>query len=170
LVHTLTARADGSQVTAATLRRNVTSWVYVPVGLLLMLLACFGVNSLIGLGSVSFPASVACMIVLFFALIACDSVIGDRRTRQIVNVIDIPVCSILPFQACTWRLSVNSVQAGFALRYINIFFTPSFVLLPLSPPISGIEVGKIIAVFSKYACYIFHIEIFKMSNANSRLK
>jgi putative effector of murein hydrolase len=40
-------------------------------------------------------------------------------------------------------------QAGFALRYINIFFTPSFVLLPLSPPISGVEVGKIIAVFRK---------------------
>lgn len=86
------AKANRSQVSAATWRRNVTSWVYVPTGLLLMLLACFGVNSLIGLGSDSFPASVACMIVLFFALIACDSIIGDRRTRQVVHVIDIPVC------------------------------------------------------------------------------
>lgn len=41
------------------------------------------------------------------------------------------------------------MKAGFALRYINIFFTPSFVLLPLSPAIGGVEVGKIIAVFSE---------------------
>jgi hypothetical protein len=90
----LTARADRRQVGTATWRRNVTSWVYIPVGLLLMLLACFGVNILIGLSFVSFPASVACMIVLFFALIACDFIIGDRRTREIVNVINIPVCLI----------------------------------------------------------------------------
>lgn len=69
----------------------MTSWVYVPIGLLLILLACFGVNSLIGISSISFPASVACMILLFFALISCDSAMGDRRTREIVNVIDIPV-------------------------------------------------------------------------------
>ncbi len=94
-----TARTDRSQVGAATWRRNIVSWVYVPAGLLLMLLACFGVDSLIGLGSVSFPASVTCMIVLFFALIAFDSVIGDRRTRQIVNVIDMPVCWIYLFQS-----------------------------------------------------------------------
>lgn len=56
-----------------------------------MLLACFGVDSLIGLSSVSFPASVACMIVLFFGLIVCDSFIGERRTRYIVSIIDIPV-------------------------------------------------------------------------------
>jgi len=59
-------------------------------------------------------------------------------------------------------------KAGFALRYISIFFTPSFVvrvvqlrglylkytcrfvLLPLSPPIGGIEVATIIAVFREF--------------------
>ncbi|KUJ19138.1 uncharacterized protein LY89DRAFT_612651 [Mollisia scopiformis] len=110
-----------------TWQRNLTSWLYVPVGLLIILLACFGVDSLIGLSSVSFPASVACLILLFLGLIVIDLIIGDRKTRALVNVIDVP--------------------AGFALRYLNIFFTPSFVLLPLSSPISGVEVGKIIAVF-----------------------
>ncbi|TVY50403.1 Plastidal glycolate/glycerate translocator 1-like protein [Lachnellula cervina] len=108
-------------------QRNVTAWLYVPVGILIMLLACFGVNALIGLSSVSFPASVALLVVLFFGLMICDWILGDRKTRALVNVIDVP--------------------AGWALRWISIFFTPSFVLLPLSPPISGIEVGKIIAVF-----------------------
>lgn len=69
----------------------MVSWVYVPIGILLMLLACFGVDCLIGLSSVSFPASVASMIVLFFFLVLCDSLIGERRTRQIVSLIDIPV-------------------------------------------------------------------------------
>ncbi|KAL3425018.1 Plastidal glycolate/glycerate translocator 1, chloroplastic [Phlyctema vagabunda] len=108
-------------------RRNITAWLSVPCGIVMILLACFGVDSLIGLSSVSFPASVACMILLFFALIISDVVVGARRTNALVKIIDIP--------------------AGFALRYINIFFTPSFVLLPLSPSISGVEVAKMIAVF-----------------------
>ncbi|KAG0647661.1 Uncharacterized protein D0Z07_6771 [Hyphodiscus hymeniophilus] len=89
-------------------------------------LASCAFNSLIGLSSVSFPASVALLVALFFALIGCDLVLGDRKTRAIVNVLDVP--------------------AGFALRYINIFFTPAFVLLPLSPPISGVVIGFVITL------------------------
>ena len=37
-------------------------------------------------------------------------------------------------------------KAGFALRHINMFFTPSFILLPLSPAIGGVEIAKIIGV------------------------
>jgi hypothetical protein len=88
--------ANNRQVTTGTWHRNVTVWIYMPAGLLLMLLACFGINSLAGISSVSFPASVACMIVLFFSLIICDSVLGDRKTRDIVSYIDIPVLSRLP--------------------------------------------------------------------------
>ncbi|RAL59552.1 hypothetical protein DID88_006546 [Monilinia fructigena] len=93
-------------------RRNLKAWVQVPFGIVLILLACFGINALIGLSSVSFPASVACLILL---------------TRALVSVIDIPT--------------------GWALRFINLFFTPSFVLLPLSDYITATEVGKIIGVF-----------------------
>ena len=71
--------------------RNLTAWIFIPAGVLLILLACFGVNSLIGLSTVSFPASVACLIVLFLALIVLDLIVGDRRTRAIVNIIDVPV-------------------------------------------------------------------------------
>lgn len=75
----------------------MTAWLYVPVGVLIILLACFGVNSLIGLSSVSFPASVALLVVLFFSLMICDWVVGDRKTRALVNVIDVPVRSALYF-------------------------------------------------------------------------
>lgn len=63
----------------------------MPVGVLIILLVCYGVNSLIRLSSVSFPASVALLVTLFFALILCNLIIGDRRTRTLINIIDIPV-------------------------------------------------------------------------------
>lgn len=39
------------------------------------------------------------------------------------------------------------IPDGFALQYINILFSLSFVFLPLSSPIGGIEIAKIIGVF-----------------------
>ena len=72
-------------------RRSLAAWIHVPIGLSCVLLACWGVNSLIGLSSVSFPASVALLIVLFFALIICEAVLGDRKTKKLVHVIDTPV-------------------------------------------------------------------------------
>ncbi|KZF21549.1 hypothetical protein L228DRAFT_283698 [Xylona heveae TC161] len=108
-------------------QRTLKAWLYTPIGVVLIMLACFGVNQLIGLSSVGFPASVACMIVLFFALVALDFVLGEKRTRALIKLIDIP--------------------AGWSLRFMSIFFTPSFVLLPLSPSISGKEIGLIVAVF-----------------------
>ncbi|KAI0598388.1 LrgB-like family-domain-containing protein [Biscogniauxia sp. FL1348] len=105
----------------------VQAWLYVPTGIVLMLLACFGVDRLLQLGSVSFPASVACLVVLFLALLLSERVLGEHRTRRIVAVIEVP--------------------ASWSLRWMNVFFVPSFVQLPLSSPIGGIEVLKIIAVF-----------------------
>ena len=67
------------------------AWVYVPIGIVFILLACFGINSLISVGHVSFPASVACMILLFFLLLLTNLVIGDRKTRKLVALIEIPV-------------------------------------------------------------------------------
>jgi len=87
-------KADNIQVARLSWPRNLAAWLYVPAGILIILLACFAVNSLIGLSSVGFPASVACLIVLFFALIICDMIVGDRKTRALVNIIDVPVCVI----------------------------------------------------------------------------
>jgi hypothetical protein len=40
---------------------------------------------------VSFPASVALLILLFFALILCESTLGSQRTKKIVQIVDVPV-------------------------------------------------------------------------------
>ncbi|KAK2034778.1 hypothetical protein LX32DRAFT_659668 [Colletotrichum zoysiae] len=105
----------------------LTSWLYVPFGIMVMLAACFGVSVLFDTVGVSFPASVACLIILFFGLLLSELVLGSRRTRAVVAVIEVP--------------------AGWSLRWINIMFAPSFIMLPLSPPIGIIEVMKMIAVF-----------------------
>lgn len=91
--HTIepSGRTDKIQVALRTWHRNLTAWLYVPLGIIIILLACFGIDSLIGMSTVSFPASVACLIFLFLGLILCDLVLGDKKTRAIVKVIDIPV-------------------------------------------------------------------------------
>jgi len=68
-------------------------------------LACFGVNSLIGLSSVSFPASVAVLVLLFVGLSLIELILGDRKTRALVKFIDIPV-SLCPgySQCCTFLM------------------------------------------------------------------
>lgn len=80
-----------SQVGRRSWRRNLTAWLFVPLGVILILLACWGVDRLISISSVSFPASVSCMIILFAALCLCDLVLGDRKTRELVSIVDVPV-------------------------------------------------------------------------------
>lgn len=87
LLHTLTV----DKVNKANVDRNIRSWLLIPVGIIVILLVCFAVDSLIGLSSVSFPASVAVMILLFAGLILLELVAGERRTRKVVAIIDVPV-------------------------------------------------------------------------------
>ncbi|KAI1148696.1 LrgB-like family-domain-containing protein [Nemania diffusa] len=103
------------------------AWLYVPAGIFAILATAFGANKLLQLGAVSFPASVACLIILLLGLLLLERMIGENRTKRVVAIIEIP--------------------GGWLLQWINVFFTPSFILLPLSPSIGGIEVLKIIAVF-----------------------
>lgn len=71
----------------------MTAWIYVPFGVVCILLVSWGVDKLIAYSSVSFSSSVALLIALFFGLIACEAVLGEKRTRGIVNYVEIPVSS-----------------------------------------------------------------------------
>ncbi|KAH7029214.1 LrgB-like family-domain-containing protein [Microdochium trichocladiopsis] len=123
-----------SDVAAATLQTArdsreslLQSWVFVPVGIFAVLAVCFAFDKLFRLGSLPFPASVAVLIVLFLGLLLSEWLVGEHRTRRAVALIEVP--------------------GLWSLRWINVYFTPSFVLLPLSPPVGIVEVFKIIAVF-----------------------
>lgn len=58
---------------------------------MVMLAACFGVSVFFDAVGVSFPASVACLILLFFGLLLSELVLGNHKTRAIVAVVDVPV-------------------------------------------------------------------------------
>ncbi|KAL1887526.1 hypothetical protein Cpir12675_006512 [Ceratocystis pirilliformis] len=103
-------------------------FVFIPAGIFAILAACFAVDVFFNHVHISFPASVACLLLLFAMLVGAEQVLGPHRTRKLVGWINIP--------------------AGWALRWINIFFAPSFVMLPLSPSIGISEVLKMIAVFA----------------------
>lgn len=76
----------------------VRAWFYVPLGITIILAVNFGVDSIFYKFNVSFPASVTCMMLLFFALIASESLLGTHKTRKLVNIIDVPVSHGYPFQ------------------------------------------------------------------------
>ena len=66
------------------------------MGIICILLCCWGVDSLISLSSVSFPASVALLITLFLALILSQTIIGDKKTKVFVSFFDVPVSWVRP--------------------------------------------------------------------------
>lgn len=92
-----------------------------------MLGILYGVNEIIILTTIDFPASVTCMLLLYIFLISSQKFLGNKRTTKIVKLIEVP--------------------GGFSLRWINIFFTPAFITLPLSSWISAKEALTIAAVF-----------------------
>jgi hypothetical protein len=49
------------------------------------------VESLLKLGAVPFPASVSCLIILFFVLLLAEQIAGEQQTRRLVAIIEVPV-------------------------------------------------------------------------------
>lgn len=83
--------SDTSQALWNSREKTLRSWIFIPAGILVILVACFGVDTLFKHASVSFPASVACMLLLFAGLWLSELVVGANRTRRAVAVIDVPV-------------------------------------------------------------------------------
>ncbi|SCW03172.1 LAFE_0G04544g1_1 [Lachancea fermentati] len=103
------------------------TYVLVPIGVILTLCVLYGVDRLIrNVIKVTFPASVAVMLINF-ALMCCLSAWRRKYAELYVKVIDVPL---------SW-----------SLRWMNLFFTPAFVTLPLSAWISLREAMLIVAVF-----------------------
>lgn len=103
------------------------TYVLVPIGVLLVMCLLYGVDRLIkNCIKVTFPASVAVMLINF-AFMSLLAAFKRPYVEIYLSVIDVPL---------SW-----------ALRWMNIFFTPAFVTLPLSPWISYKEALLIVAVF-----------------------
>lgn len=102
-------------------------YIKIPLSFLTILAVLYGVNEIILLTTINFPASVTCMLLLYLCLLACSWIWGPRRAAALYNILKVP--------------------GDFALKWINIFFTPAFITLPLSEWISAREALTIAAVF-----------------------
>lgn len=105
------------------------AWFYVPFGVMCVLAVLFGIHSLISMSSVSFPASVAAMIGLFALLILSQVTLGDRKTKRILALIDIPVGNAFVVKA------ILSLIISFSAALLCDISTSSSVLLS-SPSLS----------------------------------
>lgn len=62
------------------------TWVLVPLSIATILYFVVGVDSLIGLGTVAFPASVACLLFVFFALLAGDTTLPEKHMSLVLRI------------------------------------------------------------------------------------
>ncbi|EIN05697.1 LrgB-domain-containing protein [Punctularia strigosozonata HHB-11173 SS5] len=110
--------------------RLIQQWVIIPVVILVMLVYVWAVNLLMVKLPFTFPASVVCMLLTFIILSSCSAIFGHRRVA-------LPLRYLEP-------------AADFLLKWISVFFCPSFILLPLNERntrIGGLEIAKIILQF-----------------------
>ncbi|GMM35093.1 hypothetical protein DASC09_024180 [Saccharomycopsis crataegensis] len=103
------------------------NYILVPIGCVLVLCILYGVNIVIEKIKIEFPASVALMLILYVLLLLSQKIFGKFITSHIIKVIEVP--------------------ANFALKWINLFFIPAFVTLPLADKITVTEAFIIAAVF-----------------------
>lgn len=117
----------------------IHSYGLIPIGILLVLTILYGLNQLIvNVFKIKFPASVMGMLInlIFLCVLSFLSNVKYKKVKE-------------PFQFILHHyLRLIQPSMNFSLKWINICFVPSFIILPLSKPITIVEVGKIAAVFT----------------------
>ncbi|CAN3502665.1 hypothetical protein DICA1_E15632 [Diutina catenulata] len=122
-------------------RHLVDSYVIIPAGIITIFCVLYGFNQLLAnVAKIKFPASVLGMLVnlvwlTVLSVLANSLPTSWTRTRAGAGAV------------LEWYLYFVKPSMNFSLKWINVFFIPSFVILPLSDPISFIECLKIAGVF-----------------------
>lgn len=112
----------------------IRSYVLIPVGVLIEFMILYGLNQfIIQILKIKFPASVMGMLINL--VILCVLSVLGKKWELFQKVL-------------TSYLAIIQPSMNFSLKWINIFFIPSFIILPLSKPITIVEVAKIAAVFT----------------------
>lgn len=88
------------------------------------LVACFGIDSLFRKVNVAFPASVACLVLLFLALLASESWLGSHRTRKIIAVIDVSVSFVAQDDTDVVLMTLGWLVAPLDGRLLHPFLHP----------------------------------------------
>lgn len=109
------------------------SYFLVPVGIILEFTILYGLNQfIVQILKIKFPASVMGMLINLIVL--CILTFMSKYHKIFETMLN-------------RYLSIVQPSMSFSLKWINVFFIPSFIILPLSKPITIIEVLKIAGVF-----------------------
>lgn len=126
----------------------VHSYIIIPIGIVILFTILYGFNVLLSdIFKIEFPASVLGMLINLIFLCILDYLASFRDADASSKLHWL----ILVGEVSSWVLEkylmIIQPSMNFSLKWINVFFIPSFVILPLSDHITFIECLKIAAVF-----------------------
>lgn len=123
----------------------VKSFLLIPAGIICIIAILYGFNVLLDDKlNLKLPSSVMLMLVNLIFLVILNAISTFRQNNRypVLSTIGTMATSLLQHYLRTIQPPMN-----FCLKWINVFFIPSFVILPLSDPLSFVECMKIAGVF-----------------------
>ncbi|CAK9439202.1 uncharacterized protein LODBEIA_P34260 [Lodderomyces beijingensis] len=124
----------------------IHSYVIIPFGIIVILSILYGLNQLLTqVFHIEFPSSVLGLLINLVWLCLLSLVADLKHSPH-----EHKVKTLLRLGAnwtLTNYLTIIKPSMNFTLKWINVFFIPSFIILPLSDPITFIECLKIAGVF-----------------------
>lgn len=137
----------------------IHSYLVVPFGLIILFTILYGLNVLLAdIFKIKFPASVLGMLINLVVLCILNilSTMSPNHSEQNFKSRVSKWSSFL----LTNYLMITKPSMNFTLKWINVFFIPSFIILPLSDPITFIECLKIAGVFVVGGLILLCIDVY----------
>lgn len=136
------------------------SYIMIPMGIIILLSILYGLNLLLtNVWQIKFPCSVLGMLINLVWLCTLNLLSNLGSQNPDSKGIKYKISN-----ASSWILNkyLNLVKPSmnFTLKWINVFFIPSFIILPLSDTITFVECMKIVGVFVVGFILLFCIDIY----------
>lgn len=139
----------------------IHSFLIIPVGIVVIFAILYGFNVLLAdVIKVKFPASVFGMLVNLVVMCVLNAFANFGGQNPSTK----PLWIVKVNDAAEWTLEkylmVIKPLMNFSLKWINVFFIPSFIILPLSQHITFIECLKIAGVFLIGGVFLMVIDVY----------
>lgn len=136
----------------------IHSFLTIPTGILILFVILYGLNQLLAnVFKIKFPCSVLGMLINLVLLVTL-SVISNVKYEN-PNSPKGKISRGASYVLSTY-LRLTKPSMNFSLKWINVFFIPSFIILPLSEHITFIECLKIAAVFAVGFVLLFGFDVY----------
>lgn len=133
------------------------SYFLIPAGLIIIFTILYGLNVLLTQTiKITFPSSVLGMLINL-VLLCILNILANLNTLKNNWVSKVASTSTFIFDN---YLRIIKPPMNFTLKWINVFFIPSFIILPLSDAITFIECLKIAGVFLFGFLLLFCVDVY----------